>query len=362
MKVLHAGDFHLDSPFRSLPPAEARRRRQEQRRALDSLRALASAQQVDLALLCGDLFDAQTIYPETLQALCAALEDFPCPVCISPGHHDPFTDRSPYNTHLWPDHVHIFRDERVTSLTFSSLGVRVYGCAFTSPMREDDPLRGFEAPQDGLINLGVFHAQIGKVGSYAPVDPRSLASSRLTYAALGHVHQVTPPNLADPTPWGYCGCLMGRGFDETGDRGGCIVTIEGGRVTDWQLVPLAQSRYLLLDADVTDRDPREVVLETLGHDHLEDYCRLSLRGESAGVDLSLLAAAAQGRCRALELRDDTVVPRAVWARLEEDTLTGFFLRELRAQLDAETDADAQRRLQLAVRYGLAALEGREPPQ
>lgn len=362
LKLLHAADFHLDTPFRSLPLREAQRRRREQRRALDALRDLAVAQGVELALLAGDLFDAQTIYPETVEALSDALARFPCPVCIAPGNHDPFTERSPYNTHIWPDNVHIFSSEAVTALTFPDLKARVYGCAFTSPAREDDPLAGFSAPRDGLWNLGVFHTQVGKAGSYAPVDPASLAAGGLAYAALGHVHQTLPPNLSSPTPWAYSGCLMGRGFDETGDKGACIVTLEGNRVVDWQFVPLAQSRYLLLEADVTGRDPQVAVLEALGHCHLEDYCRLTLLGEAAAPDLEALSAAAQGLCRTLELRDETVVPLDVWARLEEETLTGLFLREMRRRLTDEPDPDGKRRLQLALRCGLAALEGREAPR
>lgn len=362
LKLLHAGDFHLDTPFRSLPPREATRRRREQRRALDALRELAVTQKVDLALLAGDLFDAQTIYPETVEGIVAALGQFPCPVCIAPGNHDPFTGRSPYDAHIWPDNVHIFCEQTVSAVPFPNLGARVYGFAFTSPLREDDPLAGFHAVQDGLVNLGVFHTQVGKNNPYAPIDPSSLAQSGLAYAALGHVHRAASPDRKAPTPWAYCGCLMGRGFDEPGDKGAAIVTLEGGRVTDWQLIPLAQSRYQLLEVDVTGRDPAAALLETLGHSHLEDYCRVTLRGESAALELDRLTAAAQGRCRALELRDETVVPHGVWERLEEETLTGFFLQEMRLRLDSETDPAAQRTLQLALRCGLAALEGREQPQ
>lgn len=361
LKLLHAGDFHLDTPFRSLPPREAARRRQEQRRALDALRDLAVARGVDLALLAGDLFDASTIYPETVEALSAALAGFPCPVCIAPGNHDPFTDRSPYNTQIWPDNVHIFRDPAVSAVSFPALGVRVYGFAFTSPVWEDDPLAGFQAPRDGLVDLGVFHTQVGKNNPYAPIDPVSLAKSGLAYAALGHVHQAAAPGLSSPTPWAYCGCLMGRGFDEPGDKGAAIVTLEDGRTVGWELVPLAQSRYQLLEVDVTGRDPSAALLDALGHSHLEDYCRVTLRGEAATLDLNLLQTAAQGRCRALELRSDTTLPLDTWARMEEETLTGLFLRQMRQRIDEASDPDARRTLQLALRYGLAALEGRDAP-
>lgn len=362
LKLLHAGDFHLDAPFRSLPPQEAQRRRREQRQTLNALRDLAVAQRVDLALLAGDLFDAQAVYPETLEALNAALARFPCPVCIAPGNHDPFAHRSPYDANVWPDNVHIFREEKITGLLFPGLNARVYGFAFTGPSREDDPLDGFHAPQDGLTNLGVFHTQIGKANPYAPIDPASLAQSGLHYAALGHVHQATPPDPSAPVPWAYCGCLMGRGFDELGDKGACVVTLEVGKVVDWRLVPLAQSRYLTLEADVTGKDPAAAALEALGHTHLEDYCRLTFRGESEALDLGLLTQLAQGRCRSLELRDETSPPQNVWARLEEETLTGFFLREMRHRLELEPDPNPQARLRLALRYGLAALEGREAPQ
>lgn len=361
LKLLHAGDFHLDTPFRSLPPQEAQRRRREQRQALEALRDLAADEQVDLALLAGDLFDAQTIYPETLEALSAALGSFPCPVCISPGNHDPFTDSSPYTALSLLENVHIFPSETLTAFSFPHLGARVYGYAFTAPTREDDPLAGFKAPRDGLWNLGVFHTQVGKTGPYAPIDPASLAQSGLAYAALGHVHQTVPPNPESLVPWGYCGCLMGRGFDELGDKGAVIVTLEDGKVTDWRPVPLAQSRYLLLDVDVTGRDPKTALLDELGQNHLEDYCRVTLRGEAAALDLDLLTGAAQGRCRTLELRDETIAPLDVWARVEEDTLTGLFLREMRRRMEVETDPEGRRQLQLALNYGIAALEGREAP-
>ena len=54
--------------------------------------------------------------------------------------------------------------------------------------------------------------------------------------------------------------------------------------------------------------------------------------------------------------DRTRLPRDLWARREEDTLTGLFLRTMWEKCQAEPDNQA---LQLAARYGLAALEGGE---
>lgn len=359
LTLLHAADFHLDSPFRSLPPREAQARRQDQRRALEQLRELALERQVDLVLLAGDLFDSQQVYPETLETLARVLGELPCPVCVAPGNHDFYADRSPYARHPWPDNVHIFTREAVTALPFPELGAVVHGCAFTGPFREDDPLAGFRAPEDGLLHIGLFHGEVGKLSRYAPIAPQSLAQSGLAYVALGHVH-AAGLHADDPAPWAYPGCIQGRGFDELGEKGVLLAQVEPSRV---ELTPLYLSapRYWALSLDITGREPAAALSAALDDRYQDDYLRLTFTGESEPLELPALRALGQNHCRVLELRDETVPPQDVWARRAEDTLTGHFLREMARRLEAapETERPA---LQLALRYGLAALEGREQPQ
>ena len=361
LTVLHAADFHLDSPFRALAPQAAQRRRAAQRETVERLAELAQTCRADLALLAGDLWeDAAQLYPETLEALPRALGRFPCPVVIAPGNHDPYGPDSPYARPIWPENVHIFRSPAVTPLPFPSLGVTVYGCAFTSPFREDDPLAGFTAPRDGNLALGVFHGDVAGAGRYAPIAPESLAHSGLAYAALGHIH--TPRLCPDlPTPWAYPGCTQGRGFDELGERGCCLVTLDEHGLQDVAFRPLPGPRYYEQTLDLTGRDPAQAVADALSDLKEDDALRLTLTGETEELDLPALQRLGSGHPGALELRDETARPQDPWARLEEDTLTGHFLREMARRL--EEAAPAQRpRLELALRCGLAALEGREEPR
>ncbi len=354
LTLLHAADLHLDSPFRSLPAAEAQARRAGQRKALEQLRDLALEHSVDLVLLPGDLFDSQQVYPETLEALARTLGSLPCPVCIAPGNHDYYSDKSPYAQPIWPENVHIFTNETVTAFSFPDLGVTVYGCAFTSPFREDDPLANFRAPQDGTVAIGCFHGDVGKPSRYAPIAPDSLAKSGLAYAALGHVHGLE--HHADaPTPWAYSGCVQGRGFDELGDKGALLVRIDDQGQVGGKLLALDAPRYWELSL------PAESDLAQALADKENDYVRVTLTGESEPLDLPALRTRLEPLCRVLELRDETVPPLDLWARAGEDTLTGHFVRELRARLDNADEADKPRLL-AALRWGLAALEGREGPQ
>ena len=55
----------------------------------------------------------------------------------------------------------------------------------------------------------------------------------------------------------------------------------------------------------------------------------------------------------------TRVGEDIWRRAEEDSLRGLFLQELRRQYDAAGDDSTRERIVRAVRFGLAAMDGRD---
>ena len=95
IKILHAADLHLDSPFQALSSAKASIRRGEQRELLARLAELAITEEVDVVLLSGDLLDSATPYTETAQELVRHLGSIPAPVFIAPGIHDFYSLHSP---------------------------------------------------------------------------------------------------------------------------------------------------------------------------------------------------------------------------------------------------------------------------
>ena len=359
LKLIHGADFHLDSPFSGLPPRQAAQRRREQRDLLERLARLAAERGADLVLLSGDLLDSRQTYRETAQALSGALGEIPCPVLIAPGNHDPYGVKSLYAALDWPDNVHIFSTSELTPVEFPELRCAAWGSAFVSPHREDDPLAGFHAQApEGWVKLAVLHGEVEGAGNYAPISRTSIAGSGLDYLALGHIHQCSGLQREGEAFWAYPGCPEGRGFDETGDKGVLYVEAEPGRC-QVEFVPLCRRRYQIIPADVTGAEDLSALLEAaLPQSLREDVCRLVLTGvrEEGDWDLKRLEARLAPRCWVLTLQDRTQVGRAVWERMEEDGLTGLFLREMAARCRAEPENET---LQLAVRFGLAALENGE---
>ena len=351
LTFIHAADFHLDSPFRELTGEQAALRRREQRELLYRLTDLARERKVDFVFLAGDLFDGANLYRETGETLASALGQIDCPVFIAPGNHDPLTSNSPYRDILWPENVHIFTRDTIQSMAFENCVI--YGTAFTAMDREDNPLVGFRAPDDGLLHIMVTHGDVGG-RRYAPISLDSIARSGLDYLALGHIHAASGVQKAGETYWAYPGCPEGRGFDECGEKGVLVCQLEKGALNA-EFVPLCGRRYEQLEVEAGNDADHAARVALLGHEH--DICRLIFVGETDMTpDLPALERSLTERCFALSLRDRTTVTRDLWARAGEDNLTGLFLQELRTRLDEAESEEEKALLELALRFGLAALE------
>lgn len=359
-RFLHAADLHLDSPFAALSAEQARLRRRESRCLPERLSEYVNQNGIEIVLLAGDLFDGAAVYRDTLEALLGALDGMEARVFIAPGNHDFYTARSPYATLDWPENVHIFRAGTIESVALPELGCAVYGAAFTDASQETSLLAGFSAPEDGLTHLMVLHGDLNAaVPRYDPLTPEEIAASNLDYLALGHVHRFDGVKRFGRTVCAYSGCPEGRGFDELDDRGVLTGVVEDGKVSI-AFVPFAKRRYRVLHVDVTDTVPESALRDAVPATAENDLCRVIFTGETdeRGVDLRALRERFAASFFSLELCDETRVRQDIWACAREDSLRGAFLRELRGIYDASDEA-GRVRVERAVRFGLAALDGRD---
>lgn len=362
LNFIHAADFHLDSAFAALPAGQAAERRRESRETAFRLAEYVNAHDISLVLLAGDLFDSACPFPETGEALADAFGRMRAQVLAAPGNHDWYGPGSPWLTVNWPENVHIFSENHLTALELPQLGVTVHGAAFTGPEQSRGLLSGFSAPRDGRTHLGLLHGELEPAEArYNPIRREEIAASGLAYLALGHIHKRTEPRRFGETLCAWPGCIEGRGFDETGEKGFYQGVIDGGAVSV-TFVPFARRRYTVLDVDVTEQDGqslREILEAALPRDTERDLCRLRLVGETGQVSVRALETALSPRFYALEIRDHTRVAADVWARAGEDSLRGLFLRELRAKWEAAPDDAGRETITRAVRFGLAALDHRD---
>lgn len=356
LKILHAADFHLDSPFASLSEEQAVLRRREQRETLNAL--AAEAADADIVLLAGDLLDSGVCHAETAEAVSAFLNSLPGRVFIAPGNHDYYAPESPWARMVLKENVHLFTSPEPEPVFLPELGCTVWGAAFTAP-RARGRLRDFRAEGEGL-QLMVLHGEVKPAGGdYGPITPEEIAGSALDYLALGHVHTCSGLQKSGDTYWAYPGCLMGRGYDETGEKG-CLRILLDEKGCEAEFVPLPGRRYEVVTADVTGAENLLSAVEAaIPAGAKEDIYRVILRGEwPEKPRTEALLSALKGRCWQLELRDETRLAADLWEDAGEDTLRGSFLRVLKKKYDAASEEE-RGQITLAARYGLAALDYRE---
>lgn len=360
LKILHAADLHLDSPFEGLSAGKAALRRGEQRRLLSAMAELVRERDIDLVLLSGDLLDSDCCYQETGFELLESLRAMAVPVFIAPGNHDFYSPHSPYARLKLPENVYIFRENRLQYVDLPELSARIWGAAYTD--RYCAPLlRGFQARKEaGRLEILCLHGEVctGE-GNYCPISPDDLAASGLDYAALGHVHLTGGLRKAGDSYYSWPGCPEGRGFDECGEKYVNIIELEEKDCALSQ-VSLAFRRYEQLKVDVTGSEPLLAVHTLLPDDTVRDIYRIELTGEcEKAPDLAALQAELGELFFHLQLRDRTRPRTGLWDKASEDSLRGLFLSRLRERYDACETQEEKALIEQTVRWGLAALDNGE---
>lgn len=336
LRLLHSGDFHLDSPFRGFDRERGELLRRESLALPGKIAGLCRREGCELLLLAGDIFDGRPTR-ESLDALKDALEEVRVPVFLTPGNHDFFTPGCCWQSERWPGNLRIFAGDW-ESVSLPGLDCRVWGAGYE---QMDCPglLEGFHARGPERYQIALLHGDAMTPGSpYCPVTAAQARQSGLSYLALGHVHRAGSFRAGD-TLCAWPGCPMGRGWDETGEKGVYIVDV--GARTELRFRAVPGIRFYDLEIPAGELENRLPGGET------RDFYRITLTGEGEG-EICLPG------IPNLWLKDQRTAPGELWELAGEDTLEGVYFRLLRERAEAGDDAAA-----LAARISRELLMGKE---
>ena len=352
IKLLHAADLHLGSPITGRSDAQSACLRRALEAVPGMLADLCQKEQCDLVVLSGDIFDTNPS-PATVLCLKQALEEMAVPVFISPGNHDPFIPGSPWDREIWPANVTVFRQQTPLRVPLPQLDCEVYGAAFLG-MDSPGLLEGFRVQGQYRHRIGVFHGDPTHAASpYNPVTAPQVRDSGLHYLALGHIHKGGSFRSGD-TLCAWPGCPMGRGFDEPGEKGVILVSLD--EKVSARFIPLDTPRFFDLEARV-EKNPREALEKVLPGTGSSHFYRVTLTGSCAPLDTRALDESFP-QFPNLELRDRTHAHRDPWESAGEDTLEGVFFRKLREAAENQNEEE-RRRIDLAAKLAREILDGQE---
>ncbi len=351
IKIMHCADLHLGAEL-SVLGVQAAERRAELLHTLNTIKELCREHAVKLLLVAGDLFDSNNVPTDTVQSVksCfASMNDVT--IAITPGNHDYLSADSPYSSE-WSENVYIFKKPETIEVS----GVFLHGIPFLSAYSDTFSL---PTAQSGT-NILLMHGDLSG-GAYNPITPAVLSATMMDYVALGHIHKRTEITYSGSVPFAYSGCPEPLGFDELDEKGVYIGTV-GKNQIDLKFYKTCRRCYREISVDITETQDNTEVL-SLAKQALQNYTgdliKLKLTGESSfGVDTEYIATGLRDDAYYIKVRDCTFTKENLDIIKHEQTLKGFFVREMLNRLE-NCKADETEKLREALRLGLAALASRE---
>jgi len=392
LKFLQLSDLHLDRSLSSgklrLPYEKADQRLRELRDILGRAVDLAREEQVEVMLIPGDLWEEESLSPETVQYVIERLGALGIPVVISPGNHDYYSPASHYSSDIvqarfgrsWPSNVFIFRDYDLTTTLIPGLeDVQFTGVAFHSNQPVIIRKLAVRAEhRDGMLHIALIHGSRGDIPSgkmaAIPFNDAELLAQPFDWTALGHYHSSAYVRDDSGRVRGaYAGAAASLALEEYGKHGVLVGTVRMGGVAESDL------RFFLLDkrqihrlaVDVTGLSHIQMVESKIAESATaagvtsEDMLLVELTGNyPQGSRISLSDEFLRGVAWHARVDASAVLPE--WDLTFKDDLNprtteALFRARLHKMMNEATqrgDANESRRLQNALFYGLDSLHGR----
>ena len=239
LKIVHAADIHLDTPYVRRDDALRTRLQEAGREAFVRLVDLAIREKAHALLIAGDLFDNDWLTIATERLLTEELRravDAGVTVVYATGNHDP--GRANYRAMQidLPEQesgFHRVSARRPVEIALEQAGEVVgwvVAAGHQTPRETDNLAAAFPPAPGPEPAVALLHAHVAATlqapqhEPYAPAALADFSGKRYVYWALGHIH--ARQTVGGDPPVVYPGNLQGRQFGETGAKGAMVVEIE----------------------------------------------------------------------------------------------------------------------------------------
>jgi len=191
----------------------------------------------------------------------------------------------------------------------------------------------------------VLHGEIANKGSsntYNPISLNSIAKSRLDYLALGHRHDFMPPEKEASTYYSYCGSPVGRGFDESGEKGVMYGELYkdslGETRLDYEFLPCSGRIYREINVDLTGCATHEEVVNIISDSLFssDDLYKVLLTGSlknSFTLDLRIIIPRFSDKYFFIKFINKTTTEINFEELAKETMLKGIFTRRMMLKIE-----------------------------
>ncbi len=236
MKFIHLSDVHLDSKMETLPLEKAKIRREEVLSTFERAVEFAKENGVTAVILAGDIFDGKTVKNGTKTRVLNAISSAPSVhfLYLSGNHDESFFG----SDDIIPENFFSFADTW-GQINYGPVTISGISITPTNKLSLYDTL----ILDEEKFNIVAMH---GQIAGYKNKDEQAeiisipkLKGKNIDYLALGHIHSFSSGEIDLRGKYAYSGCLEGRGFDETGEKGFVLIQTNG-KSADYKFINFAK--------------------------------------------------------------------------------------------------------------------------
>ncbi len=361
IKILHSADFHIGARENFLGD-KAELRRNEALLTFEKCVELAKENEVELFLIAGDLLDFNKVEKSFVDRIFTAIESAPdIKFVFSAGNHDPLNSDSPFLSESLPENLIVLKPYDCAEEI--KKGVKVYGKSFSEVLCEGEDEFSVK-PQKNDINIMCIHGEYGFSNGRNPITKEFVLKSDMDYIALGHVHARSDIKKEGNTYIAYSGCPEGLGFDETGEKGVLIGTVDKN-LCDFKFVSVCKRMHIVEKCDVTGLADSVGIAEKIladikekyGEDYAQNLYKIELTGEVDGKTEINTSEINARLCEVLyfaKVKDKTEIKVDLDALKNEITLKGIFTKTVLNKI--KENPENANELKYALKIGLKAFE------
>ena len=268
IRLLHISDVHINKSFATKDEVLRHRMQRAVIKSFQNAITYCISSGLDALMIAGDLFDSQQVSlkdGELVKDAFEQLKKHDIKVFYASGNHD-FTHYDSKIRHLnYPSNVKTFFSDDVETYELHDRIThdiyKVVGCGHVMQHESRPLIENFPVGK----HIGLAHSMVaspitkGDEGDYLPSTIETLTSKGYLYFALGHIHQNGPIDKHETVY--YAGALQGLNSNETGVKGGNLVTIEDGQV-DVKFIPLSVMSFEKIDIDITGLETLDALFES----------------------------------------------------------------------------------------------------
>lgn len=347
MKIIHTADIHLGSKINKFPKDISNERKQEIRNSFLRMVNYANENGVSLILLSGDVFDSDKPFKKDKDFFLSVVKNNPSITFFYlRGNHDEAEEYEFF------DNLKTFSNEWSS---YEYNGVVISGIELSG--ENSTSYYSTCALDKSRKNIVMLHGDVSDSVGLRKINLSKLKGKGIDYLALGHYHSYKTESIDDRGVAVYSGCLEGRGYDETGEKGFVLIDIEDE--ISHKFIPFSERVISLVKVDVTGlKDAYSIYLRAreICEFSMSDLYRVELVGEVdatlEGLDKDLQKYLLE-HARFVDVKDLTKKTLDLEKYAGDTSIIGEFVRNV-----SDSDFSEEEKARI-IAYGLKALTGRE---